>query len=206
MSEVVNDTDRVIFKVGKTALVVALTEYRGEQRLDIRYHYYAADGALLPTPRGISLPVASGFAAEVVQAARDFDGKPVEFEMDSNEPLLIQYSIYREELRLDVRRHWWGGAHQLLPGKRGVSLPVGDDLALHVLEAAADLLGIAPAEPSRKAPPQSRQKKQRRGPSTVTMMKWLDEGVAEATDGCIVEPDGVCEHGCQSWLLQAGMI
>jgi len=26
----------------------------------------------------------------------------------------------------------------------------------------------------------------------------------EATDGCIVEPDGHCEHGCPSWLLELG--
>ena len=28
----------------------------------------------------------------------------------------------------------------------------------------------------------------------------------EATDGCIVEPDGYCEHGCPSILIAEGMI
>ena len=28
----------------------------------------------------------------------------------------------------------------------------------------------------------------------------------EATDGCWVEPDGWCEHGNNSWLLEMGMI
>jgi hypothetical protein len=32
------------------------------------------------------------------------------------------------------------------------------------------------------------------------------DGVCEATDGCIVEPDGVCPHGHPSWLLKLGMI
>lgn len=30
--------------------------------------------------------------------------------------------------------------------------------------------------------------------------------IVEASDGCRVEPDGVCEHGCPSPLLVLGMI
>lgn len=26
-------------------------------------------------------------------------------------------------------------------------------------------------------------------------------GICEATDGCRVEPDGYCQHGCPSWLI-----
>jgi hypothetical protein len=43
-------------------------------------------------------------------------------------------------------------------------------------------------------------------PSAETLLQWLDEGGSEAIDGCWVEPDGVCPHGCQSWLLVLGMI
>jgi hypothetical protein len=32
------------------------------------------------------------------------------------------------------------------------------------------------------------------------------DGVADATDGCSVEPDGVCPHGHPSWLLRLGLI
>jgi hypothetical protein len=28
----------------------------------------------------------------------------------------------------------------------------------------------------------------------------------QATDGCTVEPDGVCPHGHSSWALQLGMV
>ncbi|HZU16526.1 MAG TPA: hypothetical protein VFD01_08040 [Candidatus Dormibacteraeota bacterium] len=35
---------------------------------------------------------------------------------------------------------------------------------------------------------------------------WLSEGWSEATDGCVVEPDGVCPHGCRSKLLEWGLI
>jgi len=44
-------------------------------------------------------------------------------------------------------------------------------------------------------------------PPTEQLMEWLMQGVCEATDGCFpVEPDGVCEHGCKSWLLYLGLI
>ncbi|CAB1129470.1 protein of unknown function [Candidatus Hydrogenisulfobacillus filiaventi] len=44
-------------------------------------------------------------------------------------------------------------------------------------------------------------------PSMDTLLEWLEEeDGAEATDGCWVELDGVCEHGCRSWLLVMGLI
>jgi len=46
----------------------------------------------------------------------------------------------------------------------------------------------------------------RDAPSTDVLCEWLSEGWAEATDGCAVELDGTCEHGCKSWLLILGMI
>lgn len=45
-----------------------------------------------------------------------------------------------------------------------------------------------------------------KGPSLKTAERWMDEGVARATDGCRVEPDGHCEHGHSSWLLALGLI
>lgn len=43
-------------------------------------------------------------------------------------------------------------------------------------------------------------------PSLQTMQRWIFDGVAQATDGCEVEPDGHCEHGCKSWLLELEVI
>jgi hypothetical protein len=43
-------------------------------------------------------------------------------------------------------------------------------------------------------------------PSVEQLEEWMMDGICEATDGCIVEPDGICEHGCQSWLLVMGLI
>lgn len=43
-------------------------------------------------------------------------------------------------------------------------------------------------------------------PSMGTIRKWVYDSVAAATDGCRVEPDGICQHGSRSWLLVLGMI
>lgn len=51
-----------------------------------------------------------------------------------------------------------------------------------------------------------KMKTKRKIPSLATLMKWMNDGVAKATDGCQVEPDGKCEHGKPSWLLVLGYI
>ncbi len=43
-------------------------------------------------------------------------------------------------------------------------------------------------------------------PSAEDLELWMYEGGCYATDGCWVEPDGVCEHGYPSWLLYLGLI
>jgi hypothetical protein len=46
--------------------------------------------------------------------------------------------------------------------------------------------------------------------SIEALMEALEEqhadGRCEATDGCVVEPDGHCYHGKSSWLIELGMI
>lgn len=43
-------------------------------------------------------------------------------------------------------------------------------------------------------------------PSVATMTRWSNDGVAKATDGCRVEPDGRCEHNHSSWMVRMGVI
>ena len=44
-------------------------------------------------------------------------------------------------------------------------------------------------------------------PDLDTLIDWLMEDAGcEATDGCWVEPDGVCPHGCKSWFLVLGLV
>ncbi len=43
-------------------------------------------------------------------------------------------------------------------------------------------------------------------PDLETLEEWASESGCEATDGCWVEPDGICPHGHPSWLLRLGYI
>ena len=43
-------------------------------------------------------------------------------------------------------------------------------------------------------------------PDLETLESWLWDAVVEATDGCLVEPDGTCPHGYPSWLIELGLI
>lgn len=43
-------------------------------------------------------------------------------------------------------------------------------------------------------------------PNFEQIEEWVFDSVCEATDGCEVEPDGICPHGHVSWLLKLGMI
>lgn len=55
-------------------------------------------------------------------------------------------------------------------------------------------------------PQRADQPRKVKRPSLATMERWMSNGLAKATDGCEVEPDGVCPHGKQSWLLVLGYI
>lgn len=43
-------------------------------------------------------------------------------------------------------------------------------------------------------------------PSLEELEDFCDQGGCDATDGCWVEPDGLCEHGHVSWLLYLNLI
>ena len=46
----------------------------------------------------------------------------------------------------------------------------------------------------------------RENPSTDELQRWFDLGVCEATDGCEIEPDGICIHGYPSWYIYLEII
>jgi hypothetical protein len=51
-----------------------------------------------------------------------------------------------------------------------------------------------------------RHKATKKRPSMATLEQYVFDGVARATDGCRVEPDGHCEHGHASWLMVLGYV
>lgn len=46
----------------------------------------------------------------------------------------------------------------------------------------------------------------KRAPSERRLERWAYDGIALATDGCRVEPDGMCPHSHASWLLYLGYV
>ncbi len=43
-------------------------------------------------------------------------------------------------------------------------------------------------------------------PSDRALGHMVYDGIAKATDGCMVEPDGSCQHGHSSWLMALRLI
>ena len=80
---------------------------------------------------------------------------------------------------------------------------------------ARALIAAAKDETEAKTAPQKVKPEQKRlrwpeptteHPDIETLEEWDMDGGCEATDGCWVEPDGVCQHGHPSWLLRLGYI
>jgi len=63
-----------------------------------------------------------------------------------------------------------------------------------------------PEEARRPTPRKLLKRLRTTQPSMKQVMEWESEGGCEATDGCWVEPDGHCEHGCPSWMIVLGLI
>ena len=57
-------------------------------------------------------------------------------------------------------------------------------------------------------PPEANSETPLTPPSIETLMAWEAEGICEAAcpHGCVVEPDGTCQHGKPSWLIELGLI
>lgn len=103
----------------------------------------------------------------------------------------------------------------VIPGQPAVT-PTSDPVVIEVQGGAASVISKPPGvevriidrdaqtvgdeQPSDPCEPGDDQ------PGLETLMGWEWEGGCEAIDGCWVEPDGVCEHGCPSWLLELGLI
>lgn len=125
----------------RNPILVSISEYRREKRLDIRHHY-EADGELRPTKKGINLPLDSAMA--LVVALEEIQEPPlgskslVQPRVLTREPIFISVAAYKKEMRLDLR-HYFNDGTGLQPGFKGASLPWGDRDAL--LAALYQVLG-----------------------------------------------------------------
>lgn len=82
----------------------------------------------------------------------------------------------------------------------GVYEALKEDLNNQVLEELEDENPPDARDESRWPEPTEEE------PDVETMERWVYDGVAEATDGCTVEPDGMCEHHHPSWLIRLELI
>ena len=88
------------------------------------------------------------------------------------------------------------GVRVTILGERAVEVILTPDMAMALAAALSQMAKRVSRKPAALA-----------APSPKTLEGWLiDDGVARATDGCRVEPDGECPHGAQSWLLVLGYI
>lgn len=106
------------------------------------------------------------------------------------------------EVRDDLQTQW----QQLEARVRVLEDPATHNLivdqGLEVLTQATEKLDALLAESQTGTWPEPTTAQ----PDWETLEAWTWEGFCEATDGCIVEPDGHCPHGHPSWLLSLGMI
>lgn len=117
----------------------------------------------------------------------------------------------------EIRRHTAGhhsfadldlgnGVLLILNAKHQEALAAFADSWAEILRAQGWLGGAAkiitqPQEWSEAAdaPPQP--------PTVAELWDWVDEyGKCTATDGCWVLPEGTCEHGHKSWLVELGLL
>jgi hypothetical protein len=83
-----------------------------------------------------------------------------------------------------------------------------DDSNEKAVDYAFNLEGNTPEywDDEAKEELQSEAPPEREAPSDDEIEAWFMDGMAEATDGCSVEVDGICPHGKESWLRHLGMV
>jgi hypothetical protein len=147
------------------------------------------------TDCNIDSPLADGAQFDV----RDLPDLGLDAGDANNHTAIIQHAISQalisgepavrtEPPRLVVKVEVLGGVAYVVEQPPGVEVEIVD----HDVEEVAE---EDPCNPDKS-----------QAPDLETLMQWEAEGGCEATDGCWVEPDGVCEHGCKSWLLVMGLI
>jgi hypothetical protein len=89
--------------------------------------------------------------------------------------------------------------------KHQEALAVFADSWAEILRAQGWIGGASKWITQPRAAPEEEEQSQ--PPNVEDLWEWVDlYGKCPATDSCWVEPDGTCEHGHRSWLLELGLI
>jgi len=129
------DEERIVLRgESNSPVVVSRSEFRGEARLDVRRYFYASSGELVPTKKGVSLPIANGLAAQALEAMRTVKGEAVTLDKGSR-PVVIQWMTFKGRRMLDIRSYYTDDAGELQPTQKGVALPEDQGLPETVIAA-----------------------------------------------------------------------
>ena len=134
------DEQKVVLRgESNSPVVVSRSEYRGEARLDVRRYFYASSGELVPTKKGVSLPIANGLAAQALEAMKMANGEVVTLDKGSR-PVVIQWTTFKGRRMLDIRSYYTDDAGELQPTQKGVALPEDQGLPGEVVAAMEKIL------------------------------------------------------------------
>lgn len=99
---------------------VAVSEYRGQMRLDVREYYETVIGDQAPSKKGVNLPLADGLS--LVSAIEEvLNGRNrVDVDAELRNPLKVSIGEYRGKNLIDVR-HYYDAGGVWKPTKKGIS-------------------------------------------------------------------------------------
>lgn len=132
--------NKLKFEVQKSTgnpVFVAVSEYRGQMRLDLREYYETVVGDQAPSKKGVNLPLDDGLSL-VSSIEEVLNGRNrASVDADLRQPIKVSRSEFRGKTLLDVR-HYYDAGGVWKPTKRGVSFLWDDGQGL--LETVAEMV------------------------------------------------------------------
>lgn len=121
-------------------VLVSVSDFRGQMRLDVREYYETVVGDQAPSKKGVNLPLADGLA--LVSAIEEvLNGRNrVDVDSDVRNPVKVSRSEWRGSALLDVR-HYYDAGGVWKPTKKGISVLWSDGQGL--LETVAEMVATS---------------------------------------------------------------
>jgi hypothetical protein len=126
-------------------ILVTMHTYEGRDLLDIRHYSRIETGELVHTFSGVSMPAKdTSEILRTVRAVVEIDASKVakvvriQVKTTTYNPVVVSVNVYKGVKSLDIRHHYTKkGSSELLPTKKGVSIPWAEvETILSALTAA----------------------------------------------------------------------
>lgn len=151
-------------------------------------HYFEQNGDLVPDPEVVFFVGDENLGWVPIEVTQVIGGWRAYAQLSSDGSQIVSYNKERQGSLAEFAEMW----------ARNIEL---QEWLEH---------GVKYTPPSQASPSTSRPKWPEptvEEPDFDTLEDWMwEDGGCEATDGCWIEPDGVCHHGHPSWLLRLGFI